>query len=133
MKNKLFKQTTDTERLQKLDSVIRERANDALSEDQIQALVNSIGSEEQHSIVVYTDPCEFTGALSSRRNEDEGCIAFGPVQFAKSLMRNCYVGILEKPDEPAAAVIVRNAGGRRHYYAHIYLPQRPCKGGGPDE
>jgi len=133
MRNQDFNNTTDADRLQKLDGVIRDRTNRMLTDDQIQALVNSIEPGAQHTILVYSDPCEFSGALSARRNEDMGWIVFGPAQFAKSLTRSCFVGILEDPEQPAAAVIIQSVGGRLHYFAHIYLPQSFITGGCADE
>lgn len=122
MKNQAFTQTTEAERLQKLDTAIRSRTNNALTDAQVQALVSSIGSARQHTLSVYTNPCDFSGALSSRRNEDDGKIVFGHSGFARSLMRNCYVGILKNPNEPSAAVIIQNTGDCKECAAHIYVP-----------
>jgi len=124
MKNQLFNQTSEDDRRQKLDSVIRERTNGALTEDQIRALINSIGPEAQHTILMYTDPYEFSEALSSRGSGDFGVVVFGQAEFARSLIRDCYAGILRDPKEPAAAVIIQKFSGRMHYFAHIYLPER---------
>ena len=68
---------------------------------------------------LHTDPGEFCEAMAERRNEDDGKIIFGQVSFAKSLMRDCYVGILENPKQPAAIAILKNGD----YIVHIYVPE----------
>lgn len=133
MKNTQFAQTEADERLQKLDAAIRERTRNTLPEWQIQALIAQIGTENQHSILVYNDPYDFTAALSARLEDEDGIIVFGSATFGKSLIRDCYVGILSHTDETAAAVIVHPPKRGRKRTAHIYVPKSLLMGGDEHE
>jgi hypothetical protein len=123
MKNTKFAQTEAENRLQKLDATIRKHTRNTLPEWQVRALIAQIGPDNQHSILAYDDPYDFTAALSARLNDEDGIIVFGSAAFGRSLFRDCYVGILSHTDETAAAVIVHPPKRGRKRTAHIYVPK----------
>ena len=71
------------------------------------------------SFNVTYDPCEFCNYMALRQNDEDAKILFGPVQFGKSLFRDCYVGIFEDPNEAAAIIINKNNG----FILYLYIPE----------
>jgi hypothetical protein len=65
------------------------------------------------------DPYAFCDFMAIRRNGDYGEVLFGQAEFARSLVRDCYVGILNNPKKPAAALIGRDGV----YSLCIYTPK----------
>ena len=84
-----------------------------------QDLLVFIKQSNPYAVCVCSDPCEFCEIMATRQNNENGEVIFGKVQFAKSLMRNCYVGIVEDPKIPAAVAIYHG----RQCALHIYLPK----------
>jgi len=77
-----------------------------------------LSQNQPYIISVHNDPYKFCGAMATRQNDEEGEIIFGRAEFARSIMRNCYVGILEKPQENAA-IAIHHSG---QCAVHIYIP-----------
>jgi len=81
-------------------------------------LLMVIKENEPTDVCIYKDPGEFCDAMATRQINENGIVIFGKVQFAKSLMRNCYVGIVEDPQVPAAVLIFLG----NLCTLHVYLP-----------
>jgi hypothetical protein len=133
MKNTQFTQTEANDRLQKLVAAIRKRTRNTLPEWQVRALIDQIGTDNQHSILVYDDPYDFISAISARLDDEDGVIVFGSAAFGKSLLWDCYIGILPNTAETAAAVIVHPPKRGRKRAAHIYVPKALLTGGDENE
>jgi len=123
MKNQDFNQTGTDERWQKLEAALLEKTRNILPDWQVKALITQISVRQQHTILTYTSPVDFTAALSARLDEEDGIIVFGSANFGRNLFRECYVGILQNTDEPAAAVIIHPNNNRRSCTVHIYIPR----------
>ena len=90
-----------------------------LSSSDKQALMMFLDENKSCAISVCDDSYEFCERMASRQNNELGKVVFGRVQFAKSLMRKGYVGILEGPKVPAVVAIYR--GDQCAVY--IYIPK----------
>lgn len=127
MKNQQFLLQSPTDRVNKLDTVIRSRTNNSLSCDEVSALIQSASPRFQHSIVVHTSPQGFCNALvleCSDTCRDKGKIIFGQAAFGSEDEAGCSSGSLHETQEPAAAIITKRdvQGNLAKSAIHIYIP-----------
>lgn len=127
MKNHEFIHTAPESRGQKIDTVLRNRTNDSLSQEQLERIKYSLLSHRQYYVCVYTDPLRFCEALTlkhHRHQTDLGRILFGSALFGTSCNEAFKPGQLIEEESPAAAVITRLVGTSEEpmHAIHIYVP-----------
>ena len=139
MKNKGFILIPAADRARKLNTVIRNRTHNSLSQDQLENIVISLLPCRQYSVFVYTDPPRFCNALMLKRSEhraDMGRILFGQAMFGAIGNDNTKTGRLLENRHPAAAVIENHIGITEDptLAIHIYVPPHLyMKGTGADD
>ena len=77
----------------------------SLTKEQTVLTSSFIHQNNPYMISIIREPHQFCEIFALRGENEDGEVLFGQAQFAKSLFRNCYVGILENPQEPAAITI----------------------------
>lgn len=90
-----------------------------ITDDQAECISSYLKKNTIAYCAAYSDPVVFCEVMATRENNNYGGVLFGEAKFAKSLVRDCYVGILEDPKKPAAIFI--NNG--EFYEVHIYDPK----------
>lgn len=127
MKNHEFIHTSPESRRQKIDTVLRNRTNDSLSQEQLERVKYSLHSHCQYYVCVYTDPLRFCEALTLEHHQhqtDLGRILFGNALFGTRSNAVINPGQLIEERIPAAAVITRYVGASENpmHTIHIYVP-----------
>ena len=137
MKNKDFNRQSEKERTAKLMSVIRARTNGALSNDDVQNLIENVSSERQYAITIHTDSDSFKQALvlaHSNEGCDHGKVAFGDVTLGNRYGHGNEQSVIHHArNKTAAAVITRDTQARTTYEIRIFIPENALANGGRQE
>lgn len=110
MNNQAFLSMAHDARQCKLSAALRSRTNNALSQEQLAFIMQSIVPDFQYAIAVYTEPSDFCNALTLGSTEtisDRGKIVFGRTLFGKTNEFGSSPGRLFDERNPAAALITR--------------------------
>lgn len=121
--NQQFMLVSDSDKSQKLITVLRSRTHDSLSNEQIRYLMMGIALGYQYSIEVFTEPQSFCEALvlhQTATSSDRGKIIFGQALFNHD-HESC--GQLFEKSQPAAAIVTRCSKERaEERLILIYIP-----------
>ena len=103
MNNQKFVLVSESEKQQKLGTVLRCRTHDALTAEQLGYITMGILPNVQYGIEVFTDPQCFCDALNLKKESEQPLC--GKIVFGQALFGVGYPGFLYQERESAAAII----------------------------
>jgi hypothetical protein len=103
MNNQKFVLVSESEKRQKLGTVLRCRTHDALTAEQLRYIIMGILPDVQYGIEVFTDPQRFCNALNLEKESKRPL--YGKIVFGQALFGEGKPGHLYQERESAAAIL----------------------------
>lgn len=103
MNNQKFVLVSESEKRQKLGTVLRCRTHDALTAEQLRYIIMGILPDVQYGIEVFTDPQRFCNALNLKKENKRPF--HGKIVFGQALFGVGKPGRLYQEQESAAVII----------------------------
>lgn len=118
MTNETFILLSDEEKNKKLRTILKNKSNNCLTNDEIDMIMSYISLNRQYTIRIYMDPIQFLSAIAIADSKESrtllgSAIAGTPAQSASTFIKQNTAVILTRSEHYENVM----------YYIHIYIPE----------